>query len=105
MPRKSEKVKINHYFLDKRVKLIPCKKEMIHYWFAKGISITEISKMFGVNKRLIQFELFPERKLKNLSDREDRGGSGIYYNREKNNKSIKKHRDYKDKLYKNGVIK
>lgn len=105
MPRKSEKVKINHYFLDKRVKLIPCKKQMVHYWFANGISIREIARMFGVDKRLIQFELFPERKEKNLSDREDRGGSKVYYVREKNNKSMKKHRDYKDKLFKEGAIK
>ena len=54
-------------------------KEMIHILYAEGHSINGLARRFNVNKRLIQFELFPERKIKNLEDREKRGGSKKYY--------------------------
>ena len=54
-------------------------REMIHILYAEGRSITSLSKQFNVNKRLIQFELFPERKEKNYQDRLKKGGSMIYY--------------------------
>lgn len=104
MPRKSDKIAIDHYFLDRRVKLIPCKREMVHYWYQKGVSIRAIAKMFAVDKRLIQFELFPERKQKNLSDRQDIGGTKIYYDKEKHRETMKEHRNYKNKLFKNEII-
>jgi len=52
-----------------------------------------------VDKRLIQFELFPERKAKNLSDRQDRGGSKQYYKGGAEwAEIVKEHRNYKHKL-------
>ena len=101
MPYKTEKIKLNCPFLDRRCKLLPCQKEMIHYWYSNGASINGLSRMFNVNKRLIQFELFPERKDKNLKDREIRGGSSIYYKGGKEwSEIIKNHRQYKYSLLK-----
>lgn len=96
MPYKTEKIAFKDPFLDRRVKLLPCQKEMVHYWYKQGMSITSIAKMFQVNKRLIQFELFPERKLKNLADRQNRGGTMIYYKGGKQwADTMKEHRTYK----------
>lgn len=97
MPYKTDKLKLDCPFLDRRVKLIPCQVEMVKHWYKKGESINGISRLFKVNKRLIQFILFPERKKKNLQDREARGGTMQYYNREEHNDSMKDHRRYKHK--------
>ena len=95
MPYKTEKIKINDPFLDRRTKLIPCQKEMVLYWYNLGTSIRAIARMFHVDKRLIQFVLFPERKEKNIADRLERGGSKQYYDKKKNTNYMRKHR--KDK--------
>jgi len=104
MPYKIEKIAIKNPFLDKRTKLIPCQKEMVKYWYMAGKSINSIAKMFKVNKRLIQFMLFPDRHKKNLADRKDRGGSKQYYVKEKHTKAVNKHRHYKNDEIKDFLI-
>jgi len=99
MPAYADYHRVSDPFLDKRTKLLPCQKEMVHYWYAHGNSINSISRMFHVNKRLIQFVLFPERKKKNLEDRADRGGSAAYYKREKHTAAMSVHRKHKEKLF------
>ena len=71
---------------------------MVKHWYEKGTSITQIAKDFKVSKRLIQFILFPERQEKNLQDRKERGGTTIYYVKEKHTKATKEHRDYKKQI-------
>lgn len=101
MPYKTEKIKFDCPFLDRRCKLLPCQREMIHYWHRQGVSINAISRMFKVNKRLIQFELFPERKELNIQQRRDRGGSKIYYKGgEEWNQTMREHRSYKNNTLK-----
>jgi hypothetical protein len=99
MPRKTDNIKIDDPFLKRSAKLLPCQKEMMHYWYATGASINSIARMFKVNKRLVQFELFPERKKRNIELRHERGGSMIYYKKEKQTKAIREHRNYKKELY------
>lgn len=99
MPSKVDSLTIKNEFLDRRVKLLSCQKEMIHYHFNNGVSIKSLSKIFKVSKRLIQFELFPERKEKNLIDRKNRGGTSIYYDKDKHRDSTSEHRKYKEKLF------
>jgi hypothetical protein len=97
MPYRREKIALNDPFLDRRRKLLPCQEEMVHYWYkVLGVSINKISRDFKVNKRLIQFILFPERKKKNVELRNARGGSQIYYNREEHNAAVKSLRQYKN---------
>lgn len=101
MPYTTEKQALKDPFLDRRRKLLPCQREMVEYWYkVQGASITSIAKMFKVNKRLIQFILFPERHKKNISDRQDRGGWQQYYNKEDHAESMKDHRRYKHKTLK-----
>ena len=63
------------------------------------MSITSIGKWYQVNKRSIQFLLFPERHAKNLLDRAKRGGSKQYYNKEQHRQSMADHRKYKEELF------
>lgn len=98
MPRKTDIATIDNKFLDRRIKLLDCQKESAIRLYSEGMSINAIARMFKVNKRAIQFILFPERLKKNIADRKARGGSKQYYNKEKNTATIKEHRDYKKSL-------
>lgn len=95
MPRKTDITPINNKFLDRRTRLLDCQKEMVKYWYDRGISIRAISRMFKVDKRTIQFLLFPERLKKNIQDRKERGGWKQYYNKTEHAQAIKEHRNYK----------
>lgn len=103
MPYKSEKIKISGGKYDRRIKLTEQDKQDILN--LTGLSINAIARKYGVNKRLIQFILFPERKAKNLLDRQARGGSMRYYNKEKHTLAVRETRNYKQELYKKGEIK
>jgi len=104
MPYKTEKVKIQDPFLDKRTKLLPCQKEMMQYWFQQGLSQRKIAAMFSVSRRLVIFTTQPEKHKKNLQAREDRGGSKIYYKGgEAWNETMKRHRRYKQALLKDTI--
>lgn len=104
MPYKVESIPIKDSFLDRRTKLIPCQKEMVRWWYENGQSITSIARRFKVNKRLIQFILFPERHEKNLQDRDKRGGSKRYYKKEYHTQAIREHRHYKNNEIKEFLI-
>jgi hypothetical protein len=95
MPARSDTYRLKDPFLDKRIKLLPCQRYMVIWWYNSGESINAIAKRFKVNKRLIQFVLFPERREKNLELRDERGGWSQYYDRVANGAAVKKHRDYK----------
>lgn len=97
MPYKTDKIAINDPFLKRSCKLLPCQKEMVLYRHTQGESIHSLSKIFKVSRRLLQFIIYPERYKKSLQDRQDRGGSTIYYQREKHNTAMKVHRQYKHK--------
>ena len=102
MPYKTDKKKLGSPHLDKRVKLLPCQKEMILYWYNEmGLSIHGLGRMFNVSRRLIQFILFPERKERNLETRKDMGGSKAYYKKDKHTKAIREHRKRKYEILKN----
>lgn len=95
MPNKANAYRIKDPFLDKRVKLLPCQKAMVFWWYKEGESINAIAFRFKVNKRLVQFILFPERYQKNLELRDERGGWSRYYDRVIHSASTKRHREYK----------
>lgn len=103
MPFKSEKIKIEGTKYDRRVKLTQRDKDKI-LSLRNKISIHDLAKMFGVDRRTIQFVLYPERQRRNIELREERGGSMIYYDREKQNAYTREHRQYKHELYLKGKI-
>lgn len=102
MPYKSEKIKIAGGKYDRRIKLKEQDKEDIRN--IKNMSIRAIARLYGVDKRLIQFILFPERYEKNKKLRKERGGSKIYYDKTKQKEYIKKHRRHKQNLFVRGEI-
>lgn len=85
---------------NRRVKLLPKDKEKIKQLYADGTSINGIARAFSVSKRLIQFVLFPDRAEKSKQLRKIRGGSKIYYDRERNRMAQLDTRKYKQKIYK-----
>jgi transposase len=104
MPYKTEKIKLDCPFLDNRIKLLPCQKEMVMYWHERGFSQRKIAKMFNVSRRLITFIIDPIKKINNLKRREERGGTMIYYKGGKEwSETMKKHRKHKYKTLKNTI--
>ena len=95
MPAKTDVYRIKDPFLDKRIKLLPCQRQMVIWWYSAGESIGAIAIRFKVNKRLVQFILFPERLEENKQRRLERGGWEQYYDKSVHSVSTKRHRDYK----------
>lgn len=65
---------------DRRTKLTDGQRQEIQQLYTNGtISIGGLARAYNVNKRLIQFILFPERHERNKQLRAERGGSKRYY--------------------------
>lgn len=100
MPATVDKLRINNPFTDKRVKLLPCQKEMVVYWRENfGSSQRELARIFKVSRRLIQFTLDENKHIENLKRREERGGTKKYYDKEKYKNAMRDHRSHKKNLY------
>lgn len=102
MPYISEKIKIAGGKYDRRIKLT--EQDRIDISNIKNMSIRAIARLYGVDKRTIQFILFPDRLERNKKLREERGGSKQYYNKDKYKDYVKNTRRYKHKLYVNKKI-
>lgn len=98
MPYKTDKLAINDPHLDRRVKLLPFEKEEIKALYKQGASMRSLARSYKVDRRTIDFILHPERHKRNLELRADRGGSKVYYNREKHAAAMQRHRKYKRKI-------
>jgi len=102
MPRKTDVMKIDTPFLDRRVKLLPCQRERVYQMHHReNVGIRHLSRIFNVNKRLIQFLCYPERLQANMEARKNRGGSAKYYSTSKNTKAKREHREYKKEVLRN----
>lgn len=90
---------------DRRRKITIVDRVKMHLmYFIDGQSINGIARHFGVNKRSVQFILFPERLQKNKEDREARGGWKQYYDRGQHTETQREHRRYKQSLYLRGLL-
>lgn len=89
--------------IDRRVKLTEDQKAEIRELYGQ-ISQRKLAGMYGVSGRLIIFIGDPEQHKANLRAREERGGSAAYYDREKHNAAMKKHRQHKQKLFKKNLL-
>jgi hypothetical protein len=83
---------------DRRVKLTPQDKADIVDKWKGGASTHSLAKVYAVNKRSIQFILFPGRLALNYQLRLERGGSKKYYNKDKWRETMREHRAYKKKV-------
>jgi len=105
MPFKSEKIIIAKTSFDKRVKLTDDDKKLILKLRAeKNLSQRVLARQFNVSRRLIQYVLDPEKLAENIRQRNERGGSKQYYDRDKHREYMKDHRRYKQDLYNKGEI-
>jgi transposase len=105
MPYISEKKKMPTR-LKKSAKLTPEDKEEIRYRYLKigGVSQRELAKEYNVSRRSIQFAIYPEKQKENYQKRVDRGGSKQYYDKEKNTEAVRRSRQRKHQLFKEGKI-
>jgi len=86
---------------DRRIKIPATEHAYIKQRHKQGEAIRAIARGYGVDKRLIQFIIYPERLALNRKLRAIRGGSKIYYNKDKWRETMREHRAYKNKLLKN----
>lgn len=101
MPFKTDKTKIDCPFLDRRVKLLPCQKERMLRLHKLGYSQRKLAAVFNVSRRLVTFVLDPDKKERDLANRERRGGTMAYYKGGEDwARQIREHRRYKYKLFK-----
>lgn len=106
MPRTSEKIRLANTPYDRRVKLSFEQREEIREIREKlGWSYNTLAKKYGVSKRLIQFVCNPEMEERARENFKILRKDGRYYNREKHNESIQNMRLWKEKLYKEGIVK
>lgn len=106
MPSKLDKIPINDKTLDRRVKLTDDDKELIK-WLREEeeLSYQKLADRFGVSKRTIIFIVKPETLVQSNLKRAERGGSKIYYDKEKQRVAIADHRAYKKELNNKGLLK
>ncbi len=83
----------------KRVKIPLSDHESIRFRVLNNrAGVREIAREYGVDKRLIQFIVWPERKEQNLKRRAERGGWKKYYDKDKNTEYMRRHRIHKHEL-------
>ena len=93
MPYKTDTQKLDSPFLDARVRLLPCQREMIPVIRElHGLSQRKLAQMFNVSKRTIQFILDPEKKKRCHEQYKERRKDGRYYDKEAHKTAMNKHR-------------
>ena len=86
---------------DRRIKLTDEQRQEIRRLYNKGLlSIRGLARAYNVDKRLVQFILFPERHERSKQLLAERGGAKRYYVPEKNRKAMSNCRKYKNMIYK-----
>ncbi|WP_078598586.1 hypothetical protein [Evansella clarkii] len=95
--------------LDRRVKLTAEDKESIRSQYfntheSERPTMTWLAATYGVDRRLIQFVLFPEREARHKKQASARRKDGRYYDKEKSRQNMQKYRDYKRTLVEKGKI-
>lgn len=96
--------------LDRRIKLTPQDKEDIRdrYFLpheSERPTMTSLAALYNVDRRLIQFILFPDREARNKEQASVRHRSGRYYSKDRGRKKLQRYRDYKRTLLKEGKLK
>ncbi len=92
--------------LKKSAKLLPeDKEEMRRLYKLGGWSYRTLGIEFGVSKSMAIFAVNPERQERSYRLRVERGGSKQYYDKDKQTKAMREHRQYKKKLDDEGLLK
>lgn len=104
MPYLSEKIKIAGTEFDRRIKLTSEDREEIVKLYSSGLSQRKIAALYKVDRRTISFIVNPSALDENLKRRKERGGTSVYYSKDKHKNYIKQHRRYKQDLKLKGAI-
>lgn len=103
MPRKSEKIPLGKY--DRRVKLNDAQREEIKELRKLGLSYRVIAERYEVSKKLIIMVCNPDIAERNRIASMERHREGRYTpTKEEWASTMREHRQYKEKLYKEGKI-
>lgn len=103
MPRKSEKIPLGKY--DRRVKLNDVQREEIKELRKLGLSYQVIADRYEVSKKLIIMVCNPDIAERNRKASIERHREGRYTpTKEEWAATMREHRQYKEKLYKEGKI-
>lgn len=86
--------------VDKRVKIPKEDHDHIRARVARGEGIRAIAREYDVDKRLVQFIVFPERLALNRELRKKRGGWKKYYDKDKHRVEMQKHRAHLSSIIK-----
>lgn len=104
MPYKSEKIKIAGTKYDRRRKLTEEQKQEIVKLYESGtMSYQSIADLYGVSKRKVYFIVNPDKELKN-KERLKVFKATHKPTKEEWAATVREHRRYKQKLYKEGEI-
>ena len=105
MPYKSEKIKLPKEY-DRRIKLTDEQREEIRMKYATGLySQRALAREYGVSRRLISFVLDDAKYQKCKEQFKERKADGRYkLDKEAWAKTMKEHRQYKQKLYLDGEL-
>lgn len=99
-----DKIKLGTKF-DRRTKLTADDKLEIRKQYLEGnISQRELARIWGVDRRLIVFAIYPERYEHSKAMAKIRRKDGRYYNKDKHRLAIQKIRAYKKQLISSGKI-
>lgn len=95
--------------LDRRVKLqaedkIAIRNQYFNVHESERPTMTALAAKYNVDRRLIQFVLFPEREERHKIQASIRQKDGRYYNKEKGRKKMQEYRDYKRSLIESGEL-
>lgn len=114
MPAVIDKLNIHQHGtdekLDRRIKFTAKEKEDIRNNYFKmheseRPTMTSLAAKYRVDRRLIQFILFPEREVRHRKQARIRHNDGRYYDKEKERLKMQRYRDYKRRLAKEGKLK
>lgn len=103
MPFKSEKLPLGKY--DRRVKLNDVQRDEIKDLRKQGLSYAKIAKQYEISKKLVIMICNPDIAERNRLAFIERSREGRYKpNREDWAATMREHRQYKEKLHKEGKI-
>ena len=105
MPYKSEKIKLPKEH-DRRIKLTDEQREEIRMKYSTGLySQRALAREYGVSRRLISFVLDDTKYQKCKEQFKERKADGRYKpDKETWAKTMREHRQYKQKLYTSGKL-
>lgn len=99
MPYKSDSIPfLQGTVFDRRVKLSEKQREDLTS-LRGSMPQREAAKIFGVSRSLVRFIWYPEKLEENRRALKKRGGWRCYYNKEKNTRYMREHRQYKHALF------